>query len=249
MKTKSAIRFILRAAAMSMGAIWLLSSSAMGQVSTNVTVKVGTPILYAQNAATATMPTTGLGLGTSVYAGQWANSGLPGLIAGSGTQMVRYPGGSYSDIYNWSLGTANEGGYVAPNSSIGTYFKVLDQSGTQGIITVNYGSNTTATMGAPPQEAAAEVAYANSNASIYGTASDVTLGSDAAGVNWQTAGFWAKLRASTPAQYQAWAIVCRGLQSRLLVSRHQSSNAGKHKLLGDWQRNRRQWIQRRSVGI
>lgn len=147
MRTFSTNRFILRAAAMSMGAIWLLSSSAMGQVSTNVTVKVGTPILYAQNAATATMPTTGLGLGTSVYAGQWANSGLPGLIAGSGTQMVRYPGGSYSDIYNWSLGTANEGGYVAPNSSMGTYFKVLDQSGAQGIITVNYGSNTTATMG------------------------------------------------------------------------------------------------------
>jgi len=119
--------------------------------------------------------------------------------------MLRYPGGSYSDIYNWSLGTANDGGYAASNSNIGNYFKVLDGSGTQGIITVNYGSNTTNTMGAPPQEAAAEVAYADSSASIYGTASDVTLGSDAAGVNWQTAGFWAKLRASTPAQYQTWA--------------------------------------------
>ena len=144
MRTNSVIHFVLRAVAMATGAIWL--PTAMGQVSTSVTVNVGTPILYANNAATATMPTTGLGLGTSVYANQWGNSALPGLIAASGTQMLRYPGGSYSDIYNWSLGTANDGGYAASNSNIGNYFKVLDQSGTQGMITVNYGSNTTATM-------------------------------------------------------------------------------------------------------
>ena len=198
------MKYILLSLAMSLDAIWM-SSPAMGQVSTNVSVNVGVPLTYANGAATATMPATGLGLGTSVYDNRWGNSSLPGLIAGSGTQMVRYPGGSYSDIYNWSLGTANEGGYVGPNSNIGNYLKVLDQSQTQGMITVNYGSNTTATMGAPPQEAAAEVAYTNASSSIYGTANDVSLGVDAAGVNWQTAGFWAKLRASTPSQYQAWA--------------------------------------------
>jgi hypothetical protein len=203
MKTNSSIHYVLRAIALATGAIWL--PTAMGQVSTNVTVNVNVPLTYGNGAATATMPMTGLGLGTSVYANQWGNPALPGLIAGSGTQMLRYPGGSYSDIYNWSLGTANDGGYAASNSNIGNYFKVLDQSQTQGMVTVNYGSNTTATMGAPPQEAAAEVAYANTPASIYGTAADVTLGVDAAGVNWQTAGFWAKVRASTPAQYQSWA--------------------------------------------
>lgn len=203
MKTNSSIRFVLRAIALATGAIWL--PTAMGQVSTNVTVNVSVPLSYANGAATATMPATGLGLGTSVYANQWGNSALPGLIAGSGTQMLRYPGGSYSDIYNWSLGTANNGGYAAANSNIGNYFKVLDQSGTRGMITVNYGSNTTNSMGAQPQEAAAEVAYANASASIYGTGNDVTFGTDAAGVNWQSAGFWAKLRASTPAQYQSWA--------------------------------------------
>jgi hypothetical protein len=59
--------------------------------------------------------------------------------------------------------------------------------------------------GGQPQEAAAWVAYANADASIYGTANDIALGVDAEGNDWRTAGYWAKLRASTPAQFNAWA--------------------------------------------
>jgi autotransporter-associated beta strand protein len=179
--------------------------SVEGQVHTNVAVNVATPITYANGAATATMPATGIGLCASVYANMWGDPALPGDIAASGVQLVRYPGGSYSDIYNWSLNTANEGGYVGAHADMGNFFNVINAAGTQAMITVNYGSNTTGTMGAQPQEAAAEVAFADANPSIYGTPGDVTLGTDAAGVNWYTAGYWAKLRASTPAQYQNWA--------------------------------------------
>src|SRR5262249_58349136 len=56
-----------------------------------------------------------------------------------------------------------------------------------------------------PQEAAAWVAYANADASLYGTPNDIPLGIDAEGNNWRTAGYWAKLRASTAAQYSTWA--------------------------------------------
>jgi autotransporter-associated beta strand protein len=175
------------------------------QVHTNVTVNVGTPITYAGGVATATMPATGIGLSASVYANMWGDPALPGDIAASGVQLVRYPGGSYSDIYNWSLNTANDGGYVGPHADMGNFFNVINAAGTQAMITVNYGSNTTNTMGAQPQEAAAEVAFADASPNIFGTPSDVTLGTDAAGVNWYTAGYWAKLRASTPAQYQSWA--------------------------------------------
>ena len=41
--------------------------------------------------------------------------------------------------------------------------------------------------------------------SIYGTANDIVLGVDQQGNDWKTAGYWAKLRASTPAEYQTWA--------------------------------------------
>ncbi|MGH7976442.1 MAG: hypothetical protein ACREC8_07245, partial [Limisphaerales bacterium] len=56
----------------------------------------------------------------------------------------------------------------------------------QAIITVNYGTGT-------PQEAAAWVAYCNA-----ATFSSVSIGVDAKGTNWQTAGYWASLRASAP---------------------------------------------------
>src|SRR5262249_13104844 len=56
-----------------------------------------------------------------------------------------------------------------------------------------------------PQEAAAWVAYANADASLYGTPQDIPLGIDAEGNNWKTAGYWAKLRASTTAEYNTWA--------------------------------------------
>ncbi len=178
---------------------------AEAQTAVNVSVNGGSPITYANGAATATMPATGLGLCSSVYANMWGDPNLPGDIAASGVQIMRYPGGSYSDIYNWSLNTANEGGYVGPDAGMSNFFNVINSAGTQAMVTINYGSNTTNTIGAQPQEAAAEVAYADASSSIYGTSSDVTLGDDAAGVNWYTAGYWAKLRASTPAQYQSWA--------------------------------------------
>ena len=49
-----------------------------------------------------------------------------------------------------------------------------------------------------PQEAAAWVAYCNASTNIYGTTNDVTIGVDAEGNNWQTAGYWAMMRAASP---------------------------------------------------
>jgi hypothetical protein len=56
----------------------------------------------------------------------------------------------------------------------------------QAIVTVNYGTGT-------PQEAAAWMAYCNA-----ATSSSQPLGVDAKGTNWQTAGYWASLRAAAP---------------------------------------------------
>src|SRR5258708_5375535 len=61
----------------------------------------------------AVMPDSGIGLHTSVYANQFANPSLPSRISESGVDLLRYPGGSYSDIYHWSNNTSPSGGYVA----------------------------------------------------------------------------------------------------------------------------------------
>jgi hypothetical protein len=145
------------------------------------------------------LPLGGIGLHTSVYANQFGNAVVPSRIAESGVEMLRYPGGSYSDIYHWSNHTAT-GGYAASQSNFGRFAQIMEQAGTQGMVTINYGSSHQSTMGGQPKEAAAWVAYANGDASLYGTAADVSIGVDAEGNNWRTVGYWARLRTLTAAQ-------------------------------------------------
>jgi hypothetical protein len=147
----------------------------------------------------ASLPSTGIGLHTSVYANQFGNGLVPGRIAESGVEMLRYPGGSYSDIYHWSNHTAT-GGYAATQSHVGRFVQIMDQAGTKGMVTVNYGSSHQYTRGGQPKEAAAWVAYANGDASLFGTANDITIGIDDEGNNWRTVGYWARLRTLTAAQ-------------------------------------------------
>jgi hypothetical protein len=147
----------------------------------------------------AALPSTGIGLHTSVYANQFGNAVVPGRIAESGVEMLRYPGGSYSDIYHWTNHTAT-GGYAASQSHFGRFVQIMDQAGTQGMVTVNYGSSHQYTRGGQPKEAAAWVAYANGDASLFGTANDISIGVDDEGNNWRTVGYWARLRMLSAAQ-------------------------------------------------
>lgn len=157
---------------------------------------------------------------------------LPGRLADAGVNVLRYPGGGYADAFHFSLarpswesgitgsgmspawGQAGNYGYVAPKTDFGNFIRLLDAMNSKTIITVNTGSaikyDNPNQLGVPThngqaKEAAAWVAYANGNASLYGTPSDIPLGVDAEGNNWKTVGYWAKLRASTPAEYSSWA--------------------------------------------
>ncbi|WP_194235855.1 hypothetical protein [Streptomyces sp. CB01881] len=42
------------------------------------------------------------------------DAATPGVLRGAGMGVVRYPGGSHSDVYHWKTGTASGGAYVAP---------------------------------------------------------------------------------------------------------------------------------------
>jgi hypothetical protein len=183
----------------------------------------------------AVMPDSGIGLHTSVYANQFANPSLPSRISESGVDLLRYPGGSYSDLYHWSNNTSPAGGYVASTANLGQFVKDLDQSGAKSMMTVNYGSSLRNTMGGQPQEAAAWVAYTNSDPSIYGTPDDINLGIDAEGNNWRTAGYWAKLRTSTTAQYQTWATAdgVYNAQNNILAINHSAAVGVKYWEIGN----------------
>ena len=205
-------------------AAWILPHLVLAA---NVTVDMGAPI--------SAVGSNTFGIHTSVYdnINQYTNTGqLPSRLLESGVNTLRYSGGGYADVFHWSIcraswengitggglspwwGQAGNYGYVASKTDFGNFVKLLDyMGGGKALITVNYGSalkfvggqSLVPDYGGQPKEAAAWVAYANANASIYGTANDIVIGVDEQGNNWKTAGYWARLRASTPAQYQTWA--------------------------------------------
>jgi hypothetical protein len=128
------------------GAIAAPAPHAAAATTASVTVNAG--------QALAKIPATGVGTNVAVYDGNMNRSDIPGLLKTGGFGVVRYPGGSYSDIYHWQTNTADNGGFVAPNTDFDTFMGTVKAAGAQPIITANYGSGT-------PAEAAAWVKYAN----------------------------------------------------------------------------------------
>jgi len=171
------------------------------------------------------VPQTFYGIHTSIYDPSLNDtSNIATLLGDTGVSMMRYPGGGYSDNYHWAqhiitpfYASTNPAcnvtpdGYISANANFADFVQAMLASSANGIITINYGTsvaNSTAsrsigtdgqnTCSEPntfgqPEEAAAWVAYANGSAS-----NTQVIGTDAAGFNWQTVGFWANLRSSGP---------------------------------------------------
>jgi len=84
------------------------------------------------------------------------------LIGDAAVQTLRYPGGSTSDNYHWLSNTPDDptvGGTVE-DANFDAYMSVVQATGAQAMITVNYGSGT-------EQEAADWVRYANRGGARY----------------------------------------------------------------------------------
>ncbi len=95
--------------------------------------------------------------------GAWYDATIPGIsaaVAATGSHVVRWPGGSLSDLYHWSNHTTCGGAYVNPNSTFDNFMNdVVIPNNDEVAITVNYGSNAACTGGGDPSEAAAWVAH------------------------------------------------------------------------------------------
>jgi hypothetical protein len=114
-----------------------------------------TPVEVTVNARAglAIMPTTGLGVNHAIWDASLATPETTDLLRAAGVRMVRYPGGSYGDIYHWETHTA-PGGFVAPNTDFDTFVAGARRTGAEPMVIANYGTGT-------PQEAAAWVRDAN----------------------------------------------------------------------------------------
>jgi hypothetical protein len=131
-------------------------------------------------AGLGTIPAAAIGLNTAVYDGYMNDTPIPGLLKAAGIDALRYPGGSYSDIYNWQAGTAAAGGYVAPDTGFSSFMATAQAAGAAPIITVNYGTGT-------PALAAAWVSAALSagDGVKYWEAGNEVYGNGTYGANWE----------------------------------------------------------------
>lgn len=110
-----------------------------------------------------TIPATAFGLNTAVWDGQLLNSSVARLLQTLDIGLLRFPGGSTADVYDWKTNTVVPGqsGYANPHNQFLHFMQLVNQIHATPIITVNYGSNFLGTGGGNPQQAAAWVHYAN----------------------------------------------------------------------------------------
>src|SRR5580658_6012347 len=140
------------------------------------------------------------------------NSQTQQLVAASGINTFRIPGGSTSDFFHFAI--SGGGAAINGNLSVAAMAELVASVNGVGMITINYGTGS-------PQEGAALLAYLNGAANsaalnnvVLGTApiflatttspepQNLSGSSDPGWTtyNWQTAGFWATLRSQTPLQ-------------------------------------------------
>jgi len=138
------------------------------------------------------VPSQGYGVDSSVYDNYMTSPGLGASLKSGGFNAIRYPGGSYADIFNFISGsdqTLNDGGYFASGDTFDNWISDLIQpSGAKGVITVNYGSNQTNDGPAPVSEAASWVQYAditNNYGILYWE-----IGNEIYGNGYYTSGNW-----------------------------------------------------------
>jgi hypothetical protein len=147
--------FGLGAAAMA-GCALIGGSRAMAQQSATVSVNAGTSL--------GTIPSTAFGVNTAVWDANLMDASVPGLLQQAGATVLRYPGGSTADVYNWQSNSIINGlsGYANPSDGFDAFMGMAAKAGSTALITVNYGSNAAGTGGGDPTLAAAWVSYAKS---------------------------------------------------------------------------------------
>ena len=106
-------------------------------VASTVTANLGTTVL-------ATVSPDLMGVHTSVYDANMQLPTTPANLKAAGVKSLRYPGGSYSDLYHWSLHTgtytpaAGAGSntiFVASDTHFGAFATFMEKVGASALIT------------------------------------------------------------------------------------------------------------------
>jgi Cellulose binding domain len=116
-------------------------------------------------SSVATVPSTAVGLNASTYDSALTDAAVPGLVKDAGVGVMRFPGGTSSDSYDWKTNTDVLSGQPQ-STDFDQFMSVAGQAGAQPMITVNYGTGDMVGGTRSPQETGAQVAadwvrYAN----------------------------------------------------------------------------------------
>jgi hypothetical protein len=184
-----------RGTAIAIGAVAALLSSSMATAAgLNPAATVAATVSV--NAATrlATIPSTAIGINGSTYDGALNDAAVPGLLGSAGVNVIRFPGGTESDEYNWKNNTDVLSNQVQP-VSFDQFATMLHatSSGPQAMITVNYGTGDAVGGKQSPTETGAQVAadwvrYANvtnHDAIKYWEIGNEIYGNGTYGANWE----------------------------------------------------------------
>ncbi|SEG68107.1 Cellulose binding domain-containing protein [Actinacidiphila yanglinensis] len=122
-----------------------------------VTVAAGTDL--------ATVPSTAVGLNASTYDTHVTDSAVPGLVKDAGVGLMRFPGGTQSDTYDWQSSTDIVSGAHLP-TDFDDFTATAAAAGAQTMVTVDYGTGDRVGATRSPAESGAQVAadwvrYAN----------------------------------------------------------------------------------------
>lgn len=93
-----------------------------------------------------TLPPLAYGMNTAVWDGNLFSDAVPGRLKQLGVGLLRWPGGSYADQYNWASDPA----------AFDQFMQLAHAVGATPMLTVNYGSGT-------PQDAADWVRYVDAH--------------------------------------------------------------------------------------
>jgi hypothetical protein len=118
----------------------------------------------------AALPAQGIGVCSATYDNDLIGgnaTNIPALLKAAGITAVRFPGGSYTDVYSWSNNAGIDGAYVNSSDSFSNWMNdIVIPAGARAIVGANYGSNPANTAGGDTNVAANWVAYAQQH---YGT--------------------------------------------------------------------------------
>lgn len=129
------------------------ATSASAASAAQVTVNAGQSL--------GTLTSISKGLNTAVWDGNLLDSAASTAVKNAGIGILRYPGGSTSDVYHWQSNTNASGqGTDVAADTFDAYMSMVQSVGAQPLITVDYGAGT-------PSEAAGWVHYANKGGAGY----------------------------------------------------------------------------------